>query len=243
MKPFALRLSISTVYLLPCRGGYLQIDTAYPHDYPLYRERLRRAGIDTREVAYLLLTHHHDDHAGFLNDLTQDSPARVVLHREAAGLLKAGTNDRSRGGGYVNRFIRLVAGLKMRLDPRWTLSFPPYLVRPEDILLAGDDDQLLREIGIPGRILYTPGHCIDHLSVVLDTGEAFCGDAAASFLLWAGTKYCTVFMTDMTAAYQSWQRLLEAGANVIYPAHGSPFPAVKLGQNMGRIPNEKLASL
>ena len=76
--------------------------------------------------------------------------------------------------------------------------------------------------------------------MLLDSGEAFCGDAAASFLLWAGTYYCTVFMTDMDEAYRSWQKMLDAGAQVIYPAHGRPFAADKLRQNMGRIPNKAL---
>jgi len=32
MKPTVIPLSISNVYLPPCQGGYLQIDTGYPHD-------------------------------------------------------------------------------------------------------------------------------------------------------------------------------------------------------------------
>ncbi len=74
----------------------------------------------------------------------------------------------------------------------------------------------------------------------MDSGEAFCGDAASDFLLWAGLQYCTLFMTDMTASYQSWQKMLEYGAKVIYPAHGKPFPAEKLQQNLGKVTTEQL---
>lgn len=240
MNPLGIRLSMSTIYLLPCRVGYLQVDSAYPHDYPAYRRRLAGMGIDIQAIKFLLLTHHHDDHAGFLNELTSDAPVRIIAHREAVELLMSGANDMTRGGGYVNQFIKLVAGLKMRLDPRWTLTFPPFLLRPEDILLDSDDDCLLPELGIPGRILYTPGHSIDHLAMVLETGEVFCGDAAANFLTWAGTKYCTVFMTDMAQAYQSWQKMLAAGARMIFPAHGRPFPATRLERHMGNIQTGKL---
>lgn len=233
-------LSQSTVYLLPCGNGYLQIDTGYEWDYPAYCKQLDRWGIDLQKIKYLLLTHHHDDHAGFLNELTRAAPVRIIAHKEAVALLKNGANDKSRGGGYVNNFIKFVAGIKMQLDPRWSLTFPPFTMREEDILLAGDDNQLLREFGLSGRVLHTPGHCIDHLSLVLDTGEAFCGDAAASFLLWAGTKYCAVFMTDMEETYHSWKRLVEAGARMIYPAHGKPFPARRLVENIGRIETRQL---
>ena len=76
---------------------------------------------------------------------------------------------------------------------------------------------------------------------MLDGGAAFCGDAASSYLLFAGTHYGTVFMTDMEEAYRSWQKMLDAGAQTIYPAHGQPFPADKLRQNMGRISTQALA--
>ncbi len=136
--------------------------------------------------------------------------------------------------------VKFLAGLKMRLDPKWTLTFPPFTLRKEDLLLAGDDDHLLREIGVSGKVLYTPGHCIDHLSILLDTGDAFCGDAAGSFLLWAGTKYCTVFMTDMDEAYRSWKKMLDDGAQMVYPSHGRPFPASRLETNIGRFKTDLL---
>jgi glyoxylase-like metal-dependent hydrolase (beta-lactamase superfamily II) len=241
MKPIIIPLSLSSVYLLPCQGGYLQVDTGYEHDYAIYRKNLSKAGVALESVRYLALTHHHDDHAGFLNELTRDAAITIIAHKHAEALLKTGKNDKTRGGGFVNGFIKLAAGIKMRFDPRWTLTYPPFILREKDILLTGDDDQVLRGLGLAGRVLYTPGHCVDHIAIVLDSGEVFCGDAAAGFLLWAGTHYCTVFMTDMEAAYQSWQKMLDAGAQTIYPAHGRPFPADRLRQNMGRIQTKALA--
>lgn len=241
MKPIVVPLSMSSVFLIPCRGGYLQVDTGYQHDYPVYRRNLARTGIAVEDIRYLMLTHHHDDHAGFLKELTHDTSITVIAHEQACALLKSGKNDKAHGGGYVNGFIKLVAGLKMRFEPRWTLTFPPFTLRENDVLLAGDNNEILRQLGVAGQILYTPGHTIDHISIVLDSGDVFCGDAAASFLLWAGTSYCTVFMTDMDHAYRSWQRMLDAGAQTIYPAHGRPFPADKLRQNMGRIQTSALA--
>lgn len=240
MKPITIPLSMSRVFLLPCLGVYLQVDAGYAHDYPTYRRNLARAGVPLGQVRYLFLTHHHDDHAGFLNELRRDAEFTIIAHQQAQALLQQGLNDKTHGGGYVNGLIKLVAGLKMRFDPRWTLTFPPFSLGPGDILLSGDDAEVLHRVGVAGQALYTPGHSIDHLALVLDSGEVFCGDAAASFLLWAGTHYCTVFMTDMDAAYQSWQKMLAAGAQVIYPAHGRPFRADKLRRHLGRIPNQAL---
>jgi glyoxylase-like metal-dependent hydrolase (beta-lactamase superfamily II) len=241
MKVIAIPLSMSSVFLIPCQGGYLQVDTGYQHDYRVYRKNLSRVGIDVEEIRYLALTHHHDDHAGFLNELACDASITIIAHEQAAPLLKSGKNDKRHGGGYVNSFVKFMAALRMRLDSRCTLTFPPFTVRGDDFLASGDDNQVLRRFGVAGQILYTPGHSIDHTSIVLDTGDVFCGDSAANFLLWAGTNYCTVFMTDMDQAYRSWQRMLDAGARIIYPAHGRPFPASKLHRSMGRVKTDSLA--
>lgn len=240
LKPIIIPLSLSSLFLIQCSSGYLQVDTGYELDYTLYRRNLTKAGIKLEEIKYLFLTHHHDDHAGFLNELTRDAELTIIVHEQAKELLKTGKNDKSRGGGYVNGVINFVACIKMRLDPRWTLSFQPFTLRERDILVSADDDKLLRKIGIEGRILTTPGHCVDHIAIVLDNGDAFCGDAAASFLLAFGTHYCTVFMTNMEDAYRSWQKMLDARAKMIYPAHGKPFSGEKLRNNMGKFKTKDL---
>jgi glyoxylase-like metal-dependent hydrolase (beta-lactamase superfamily II) len=71
-------------------------------------------------------------------------------------------------------------------------TFPPYRLRNCDILVTGHTG--LREIGIPldGKIIETPGHTVDSVSILFDDGDCLIGDAAANFLWFAGTKYCVV---------------------------------------------------
>ena len=171
---------------------------------------------------------------------TRDADCRILANERAGDLLKKGENDRSRGGGYVNRLIKVFADIKMRFDTKWTLSFPPFELRADDIVIEGDDNDILRELGIAGKVLYTPGHCVDHQVLALDTGMTLCGDAAAGFLLWAGTKYCTVFMTDMEQGYESWQKMIDGGSRILYPAHGKPFSVDKLKEYKDRIKTEDL---
>jgi glyoxylase-like metal-dependent hydrolase (beta-lactamase superfamily II) len=49
-----------------------------------------------------------------------------------------------------------------------------------------------------------------------------------SFLRWTGIAHRPIYVEDIKAVYESWQKLLEAGARVIYPAHGKPFSAQEL---------------
>ncbi len=44
----------------------------------------------------------------------------------------------------------------------------------------------------------------------------------------------------METAYQSWQKMLDAGAKTLYPSHGNPFPAARLQENMGKIKTQDL---
>jgi len=60
-----VKLGWTHCYLLKCTGGYLLIDTDYPKYYARFEKKLANLGVKTSDIKYLLLTHHHDDHAGF----------------------------------------------------------------------------------------------------------------------------------------------------------------------------------
>jgi glyoxylase-like metal-dependent hydrolase (beta-lactamase superfamily II) len=83
-----------------------------------------------------------------------------------------------------------------------------------------------------GRIIETPGHSLDSISVVFDDGDCFVGDAAANLPQFLGTKYCVILIEDLEAYYTSWRKLISEGARQVFPAHGKPFPAEKLEQNI-----------
>ena len=236
-------LRVTNVYLIPCQGGYLQVDTGYHRDYPAYRKALHKFGLDLSDIKYLFLTHHHDDHAGFLNELASETQPTIIANQYARDLLMTGKNDTTHSFGWVSPMAKMIITTMKRLDPQWTFEFPPYNMRRQDICIEGDNCELLRKIGIAGDILYTPGHCVDHQSLLLDGGAVICGDSASSMLLFAGTHYCTILMSNMETAYQSWQKMLDAGAQTLYPSHGNPFPAARLQENMGKIKTRDLIPL
>lgn len=241
MKVKPLKLSVTSDYLVETSRGYVLIDTGYEYDRSLFATRLREAGANLSEIGHLVLTHHHDDHCGLLNDLTQaNQDLRVIMSRRAAELLAKGENDRTHGGAWVSAgarlFIALLRKTNQRVDRQWqTHSFPPYLPRETDILLKGDTDLAELGIGLRGRIIETPGHTTDSISVLLDDGSCFAGDAAANLPRLLGTKYCVLLLQDLDEYYRSWGKLIAAGARRIYPAHGGAFAAENLSRHMGAI--------
>ncbi len=74
----SLKLGWTWCYLLKCTGGYLLIDTSYPGYYAQFEKKLAEFGIATSDIKYLLLTHHHDDHASFAAELVRHTECQVI---------------------------------------------------------------------------------------------------------------------------------------------------------------------
>jgi glyoxylase-like metal-dependent hydrolase (beta-lactamase superfamily II) len=95
-----------------------------------------------------------------------------------------------------------------------------------DIVL-GDGDFRLTEYGIPGKIVFTHGHSIGSVSVLLETGDAFVGDLTMNGFPLRLNPGLPILAENMQKVRASWKVLLDQGAKTIYPAHGKPF-SVKL---------------
>ncbi|MDR2157215.1 MAG: MBL fold metallo-hydrolase [Clostridiales Family XIII bacterium] len=230
-------LDCTQCYLLKAEDGYLLIDTGLRWTEKYFDRRLQKTGIDVDDIKTLFLTHCHDDHCGLLQYVVGRNPKiRVILHEIAAERLRSGHNYfvpesgiPSKGGVLLSRTLRVVS--------KQDGAFPPYDIREKDIVIRGDDDEILRGLGVDGTIIRTPGHTADSISILLDDGSCFAGDAAMSswYALLAGCKYLTISIANLEEFYASWGKILANGAKTIYPSHGSPFRADILRKYGGRI--------
>ena len=236
-----LKLKVTNCYLVQAGEKYILVDTGYEYEWGLFCQKLAQTGVGLDEIGYLLLTHHHDDHAGLLNLLVEENPSlTVILSRYGKTLLATGKHFHTSGAGYVNKRIGFLLSLKGRLDKKWIHRFPPYTVRESDYLIEGDTYFKALGIDLPGKILETPGHSLDHISVLFDDGDCLAGDAAANLLQWAGAKYCVISVDDLEQYYASWQKLISKGTKHIFPSHGKPFNVGSLRQNLGRHKKENM---
>ena len=235
MDTRSFKLRYTNCFLLPHAEGWLLIDTGYDWEWDAFARGLARFSVGPRDVSHLLLTHAHDDHAGLLNRMVAANPTlSVVMSDKSPAILKGGSNSTDGKGGYITRRMRFLAGLKAAFDKGWTRTFPPYETRSADRLIHGPIP--LHDLGIDlaGTIYPTPGHTDDSISLVMDDGVCYCGDAAANFFRFAGTRKCVIYMRDLDEYYESWDKLLEAGAKVMHPSHGGPFAASELTRERGR---------
>jgi glyoxylase-like metal-dependent hydrolase (beta-lactamase superfamily II) len=228
-----LNLSVTKCYLFRSDNGYALVDTGYDWEWHTFQKELKRLSVRAEDIKFLILTHHHDDHVGLINRLLEQNPGtRIVMSDKARELVARGKNDHVNGGGYINKRINAILKLKRLFDKKWTHTFPPYFVRNDDVMIH--QEVSLRQIGIAtdGKIIETPGHSIDCISIALGDGDCIVGDAAANFLQFAGTKHCVIYLEDLEQYYRSWNKIIEAGAKNIFPSHGVPFRVEKLRKYM-----------
>lgn len=220
-----IKLGFTNCFLLEAKKGYLLIDTSYPNKYQDFVKKLQKAAISVKDINYILLTHHHDDHAGFVTELKKDSNAAIIVHQKALPFLEQGrSEEESKPLNFCTSALLSVFSIFHKF------VYPPLeKIRKEDIILVEDDfDILERELDIDGVILHTPGHTKDSISVVLDDGSAFVGDVAMNFFNFCRIKYRPIVVQNLEEVFTSWEKILDHGAKKIYPAHGKPFSAERL---------------
>ena len=80
-------------FLVSFDEGYILIDTGYEGGFGRFQKKLKKANITPKEIKYIFLTHAHDDHAGFLNEVLAVTDAKVILHPKAIEGLKRRQNS------------------------------------------------------------------------------------------------------------------------------------------------------
>lgn len=223
-------------FLIPIDNGeYLLFDTGYERNYKVFKELLKKDSIDVKKIKYIFISHHHDDHAGFINNLIKDNPeVRVILHEKTVPLMLLGENNLANGGGIVNPFVNLLFNIKQAISPEWDFTLPKYYVRDRDIVLTGDKADLKKILGEDIYMIYTPGHTSDSISLVYQNEYIFCGDLASNVLNWAGAKHLTLFNESLEDVYSSWGKVIDLDIDNIIPSHGKPFKLSSLEKNLDK---------
>ena len=216
MTVFDFGTLVVHTYLVSSESGWILIDTGYAGGFPRFRKRLEKQGIRPEEIRYVFLTHAHDDHAGFLNEVLEASDAEVILHPKAVEGLKRGQN--SFEGGCSSRLARLscrVLALAGHGDHRYPPIREEYLER-----LVPVGSERFRTLDFPFEVMETPGHTADHIALMAE-GILFCGDAAMNGV--PSLRRTTIWIEDLQQYRQSWEKILARDPEMLYPAHGSPF--------------------
>ncbi|MGD0495900.1 MAG: MBL fold metallo-hydrolase [Candidatus Bathyarchaeia archaeon] len=211
---FPFSLGFNECYIIR-EQGVIMIDGGTPKKKTDFIKAMKNIPLEPENIKLVVITDGHPDHIGSARDIKEVTKAKIAMHRLDKDCLESGKwKERIRQGGISNKlFGRVVA---------W---FSGEIPSAEVELVVEDDGLSLKEYGVSGRIVYTPGHTMGSVSVLLDSGEAFVGDLAMNKLpLRFGPGLPTV-AEDRVKVKESWRKLLELGVTTVYPAHGKPFSA------------------
>lgn len=239
MKIYNIGNRVMNTYVYRTSEGCVMVDTGYEHSLRSVEKRADRQGLALSEIRYVFLTHAHDDHAGFLNELLSKYPdIKVVASNLAMPVLLRGQNSFAGGCSGLAalafcKFMGLIGKGKHlfpAIDRRNIGRFVE--ISPRNFAVA--------ETLLHGKILFTPGHTQDSVSLKIDN-IIFCGDAAMNGFPSFGR--ITIWIEDKAAFQNSWNILIGENADWIYPAHGKPFIPDDLKKYACRISKIRLCEL
>ena len=222
--------SYVNTYLVEVKGGWLLVDTGYPFDYKRFLKAAKRKGIELSSIRYVVLTHVHADHAGFLKKILADTGATLLCLPAEKERLASGVNEKN---VFISRKITFLINRISAALPRFQ-TFEP-------VDLAGSVDpmtQPLAEDGITFFVLH--GHTDNDLCLRVDD-KAFVGDVCMNGA--GATGYSPLWIEDNAALVESWKTLLSSDAAYLYPGHGKPFPKCKLEKYVEKQSRRKLCKL
>ncbi len=209
----SILLGFDHCYIIQCEK-VIMIDGGGPKQVKGFMKALERLSLKPEDIKLIVLTHGRWDHIGSAKEIKSITGAKLALHQEEKDWLEKSLTPLPPGvtpWGHI--FVKILA------------MFMPLVRVPAtnvDIVL-GDGDFPLTEYGIPGKIVYTPGHSMGSVSVLLETGDAFVGDLAMNGFPLRLNPGPPILAENMQKVRASWKVLLDQGAKTIYPTHGKPF--------------------
>ena len=213
----------NAAFLIAAREPAL-VETGPGADADVLTAALERAGVDPGELAHIVVTHVHIDHAGGAGELLRRFPRATLWVHE-------------RGAPHLADPERLVASTARTYGTERMLAlYGDTVPSPPDRLRAVDDGSLIPLGDRTLEVLHTPGHASHHVAL-LDTasGSMFTGEAGGSFLPWASCYRPALPPpeVDVEAALASIERIRSRTPDRLLVTHFGPIEDPDEGLDRG----------
>lgn len=212
-----IRPGLAAIHLIEENGQAAFIDTGINHSVPHVLEVMKRRGIAPNDVAYVIVTHVHLDHAGGAGQMMLAFPnAKLVAH--------------PRGARHMIDPSKLVAGASAVYGAEEVRkTYGEIIPVAADRVIEAPDNFALDLAGRTLRFLDTPGHARHHFCVWDETSRSvFSGDTfGISYREFDvdGREFifptCTPVQFDPGAAHASIDRIVALDPVHIFLTHYS----------------------
>ncbi len=189
------------------------IDGGATGGFAAFQRQLSELKVDPKEIDLILLTHGHWDHITCLADIQKLTGAKIAVHKQDQFMVETGKPPFPDG---VTPYGKMISWSAKRI-------LNPHLTPLKVDTVIPDTGMSLKEFGIPGEVVYTPGHSQGHVSILLQTGDAIIGDMAMNDWYLRLTPGLPVLADDINKVVESWKKILPMGIKKVHPAHGRVF--------------------
>lgn len=183
-----LQYDNTNTYLIFGTKGLLLFDTGWAGTFMKMCKALGEKGIKLQDIDYLLISHFHPDHMGIAGELAKQGVTVVVLESQKK---------------YVHASDHI-----FERDKRF--AYTPIDEEAVRVVKFEDSRDFLKELGIAGQIIPTPGHSDDSVSLMLDSGDVFVGDLYPLYEL---------EVHEEADVQESWQKILAVKPRRIFYGH------------------------
>lgn len=207
---------LNAVYLFDGEEPCL-VEAGPEADGPVVRAALAHLGIGAGDLAHVLVTHIHMDHAGGVGALLQAYPRATVWVHE-------------RGAPHLADPSRLVAStVRTYGEERMRRLYGGMQPCPADRIRSVRDGDTLPLGGRTFRVLHTPGHASHHIALLEEGSGAMCtGEAIGSYLPWADVYRPALPPPEVEVeqALDSIAAIAAAGPSALLTSHFGTTPKV-----------------
>jgi glyoxylase-like metal-dependent hydrolase (beta-lactamase superfamily II) len=210
MEIIRIKLPLSNAYLVKDKKAIL-VDTGSPRQADQILAAVQQTGVTPKDIALILHTHGHFDHAGSTAELKRRLRIPSAVHVNDAFMLRKGINGEIKPRNFEARIIKA-------LVPN---SFEP---SEPDILL--EEEMTLTDFGVDAKVLCTPGHTTGSISVLFNN-EAIIGDVLMGG--WAGGAVFGsrpnyhYYIDDLGQLHDSLRKIMSYKPSKLYVGHGGPL--------------------
>lgn len=149
-----LQYGRTNTYLIKGSDGYILFDTGWAGELDLFYKAIGKAGVRIEEIKYLLISHFHPDHMGLVGQLSELGVSIVI-----ADLQKE----------YVHSSDHI-------FSKENNVDFVSIDDNSLTMISILQSRKFLKDLGIEGELIHTPGHSDDSISLLLDEGIVLVGD-------------------------------------------------------------------
>ena len=172
-------------------------------------DAIRALGHETDDIEWIVPSHIHIDHAGGCGWLVRELPqAKAVFH--------------TRGAPFMRDTSRLIAGTADVFGETWQDVFGDILPVPDDRLVTVEDGDRLQIGGSGYRIVFMPGHSLDHIGVYdEERGALYCGHGLGNYKppRFLPDPPMTLPYFDVDASLASIRKARELAPKYLLPVH------------------------